>query len=135
MQTLRDLAIQRAANAEIAKYSVMNVAYGINALESHLHGSSLRKATYAETGTKRSYEVKLLWHKAIKQVLSLNIPADIKRYTSFAVASSVVDLFYYKSESSTQGRRTRTRKQAQPIQHLNSTVSRIAQRHLHKNLC
>lgn len=52
MQTLRNLAIQRTLNADIAKYAVMNVAYGVKNLESTLHGSSLRKATYAETGTK-----------------------------------------------------------------------------------
>lgn len=52
MQTLRDLASQRTVNADVAKYAVMNVAYGVKSLESHLYGTSLRKTSYAETGTK-----------------------------------------------------------------------------------
>lgn len=52
MQTLRNLAAERTLNADVAKYAVMNVAYGIKNLESHLHGTSLRKTSYAETGTK-----------------------------------------------------------------------------------
>jgi hypothetical protein len=70
MQTLRDLAVERAQNAETAKYAVIAVQYGVNTLESHFYGSFVKKPG-AQTGTKRSLEVRGKWAQAIKLVMTL----------------------------------------------------------------
>jgi hypothetical protein len=64
MQALRTLAVERALNAEIAKYAVMNIAYGVQSLEAHLHGSTLRTISLSEIGTK------VIYHVAVVRVVS-----------------------------------------------------------------
>jgi hypothetical protein len=57
MRALRSLAVERAVTSKIARFAVMNIAYGVKNLEAHMHGDSVRKFSYAETGTKVMHSV------------------------------------------------------------------------------
>lgn len=66
LNTLRQLAQEREKNRDTAKYALLNVQFGVNALASYLSGN-VKLQSYASVSTRRAVEVRQRWTKAIKK--------------------------------------------------------------------
>lgn len=66
LNTLRQLAQEREKNRDTAKYAILNVQFGVNALASYLSGN-VQLQSYAAVSTRRAVEVRQRWTKAIKK--------------------------------------------------------------------
>eukprot|EP00892_Ulva_mutabilis_P001897 jgi/Ulvmu1/11708/UM008_0119.1 len=71
LNTLRQLAEERDKNRDTAKYALLNVQFGVNALASYLAGD-VKLQSYASVSTRRAVEVRQRWTKAIKMVIHRN---------------------------------------------------------------
>ena len=66
LNTLRQLAQERDKNRDTAKYTLLNVQFGVNALASYLAGD-VKLQSYGSSSTRRAVEVRQRWTKAIKK--------------------------------------------------------------------
>jgi hypothetical protein len=80
LQTLRSLAIEREKNRDIAKYAVLNVQFGVEALSSYLSGD-VQLQSYSQTSTRRAVFVRKRWSQAITKVCTalMASPSDLSR--------------------------------------------------------
>jgi hypothetical protein len=69
LEVLRSLAVEREKNRDITKYSLLNMQFCMESLNSFMDGDGVLQ-NYGSIATRRAADVRRKWQKAITKVLT-----------------------------------------------------------------